>query len=80
MIEYLMILLCILMILLAIVAVEMKDLLSSVISAGFVSLIASIAFLYLHAPDVSMTEAAIGAGLTTFIFIIAIRKTERWEK
>jgi len=27
-----------------------------------------------------MAEAAIGAGLTTAIFIIAIKKTERYEK
>ncbi len=65
---------------LAIYAVETKDLLAAVVAAGFVSLVASIVYLYLQAPDVAMTEAAIGAGLTTLIFIIAIRKTERYEK
>ena len=80
MIEYLIILLSVLMIVLAIFAIEAKDLLSAVIAAGFISLVASILFLYLHAPDVSMTEAAIGAALTTFIFIVAIKKTERREK
>ncbi len=78
--EYFMILLLLLMVGLAIYAVETKDLLASVIAAGFVSLVASIVYLYLQAPDVAMTEAAIGAGLTTLIFIIAIRKTERRER
>jgi len=33
----------------------------------------------LHAPDVAITEAAVGAGLTTAIYIMTINKTERWE-
>jgi len=41
---------------------------------------ASLLFLFLRAPDVALTEAAIGAGLTTYIFILTIRKTERMEK
>ncbi len=78
--EYFMLFLLFLMLGLAIYAVETKDLLAAVVAAGFVSLVASIVYLYLQAPDVAMTEAAIGAGLTTLIFIIAIRKTERYEK
>ncbi len=78
--QYFMVFLVFLMIGLALYAVKTKDLLASVIAAGFISLVASIVYLYLHAPDVAMTEAAIGAGITTFIFIIAIRKTGRREK
>jgi len=33
----------------------------------------------LQAPDVALTEAAIGVALTTIIFIIAIRNTVRYE-
>jgi len=62
------------------VAIKSKDLLAASIATGFVSLVASIIFLYMQAPDVAMTEAAIGAGITTLIFIIAVRKTERYEK
>ena len=72
--------LLILMIGLSVFAIMTKDLMASVIGAGFVSLVASIVYLYLQAPDVAMTEAAIGAGITTFIFIIAIRKTGRRER
>ena len=80
MVFYIVIVLLLLMVILAVVAVELKDLLSSVIVAGFLSLVASIVYLYLQAPDVAMTEAAVGAGITTFIFVIAIRKTEREER
>ncbi len=72
--------LLVLMIGLSIFAIMTKDLMASVIGAGFVSLVASIVYLYLQAPDVAMTEAAIGAGITVFIFMIAIRKTGRRER
>jgi len=35
----------------------------------------SLEFYILHAPDVAIAEAAIGAGLTMAIFIFAIRGT-----
>ena len=73
-------LLVILALILGIVAIQLKDLLAASIATGFVSLVASVIFLYLQAPDVAMTEAAIGAGITTLVFIIAVRKTERYEK
>ncbi len=73
-------LLLILAAILAVLAVYLKDLLAASIATGFISLVASIIFLYLQAPDVAMTEAAIGAGITTVVFVIAVRKTERYEK
>jgi len=68
------------MIILAVAASLFKDLINAVVVSAAVSLITSILFYFLQAPDVAMAEAAIGAGLTTAIFIIAIRKTERYEK
>ncbi|NOR62437.1 MAG: DUF4040 domain-containing protein [Rhodobacteraceae bacterium] len=44
----------------------------AVLAAGAVSLMASIMFLVLAAPDVAMTEAAIGSGLTTFLFFFVL--------
>ena len=64
----------------AIAACVFRDLLSAVIAAALVSLIASILFYLLQAPDVAMAEAAIGAALTAAIFIIAIRRTKRREE
>jgi len=73
-------LLVILMLVGAVAACVFKDLLNAVIAAALVSLIASILFYFLQAPDVAMAEAAIGAALTTAIFVIAIRKTGRYEE
>ncbi len=64
----------------AIYAVETKDLLSSAIAMGVASLVVSIMFLLLQAPDVAITEASIGAGLTMAVFVYAIGKTGRWEE
>lgn len=64
----------------AVAACFFKDLLNAVIAAGFVSFIAAILFYFLHAPDVAMAEASIGAALTVAIFIIAIKKTKRFEE
>ncbi|HAQ60413.1 TPA: hypothetical protein DCR49_00175 [Candidatus Delongbacteria bacterium] len=68
------------MILSAILAMVVKDLISSVIAVGVVSLFASIIYLLLQAPDVAMTEAAIGAGLSTLIFLYALHKTKDAEE
>jgi len=64
----------------AVAASIFRDLINAVIAAALVSLIAAILFYFLAAPDVAMAEASIGAALTTAIFIIAIRRTERYEE
>ncbi len=63
------------MVLAAILALHLKSLLAAVVAVGLMSLLASILYLLLAAPDVAMTEAAIGAGLSTMIFIYALRRT-----
>jgi energy-converting hydrogenase B subunit D len=73
-------LLIFLMLIAAVTASVFRDLISAVIAAALVSLIAAILFYLLQAPDVAMAEAAIGAALTAAIFIIAIRRTERYEQ
>ncbi len=71
--------LLVLMIAASVYAVRQKDLLYAVIATGIISLILSILFYLLQAPDVALTEAAIGVALTTIIFVITIRNTERME-
>ena len=56
-------------------AVTLDNMLSAIISAGLASLFASVVYVVLAAPDVAMTEASIGSGLTTMIFLYALRKT-----
>ena len=51
----------------------------SILAAGLVSLLASVQFLLLAAPDVAMTEAAIGSGLTTFLFFFVLGRVRGGE-
>lgn len=61
-------------------AVRLKDLLGAVILLAVMSLLLSLEFYMLHAPDVAIAQAGIGAGLTTAIFVLAIRGTKRMEE
>lgn len=61
----------------ALLAVTIDSMVSAVISAGLTSLFAAVVYVVLAAPDVAMTEASIGSGLSTMIFLYAIRKTQR---
>lgn len=56
-------------------AVVFKKLLPSIVALSVASLLLSLEFYLLHAPDVAIAEAAIGAGLAMAIFIFAIRGT-----
>ncbi|HDJ29665.1 MAG TPA: DUF4040 domain-containing protein [Candidatus Acetothermia bacterium] len=73
-------LLNVVMLVAALFAYYLRDLIAAVVACAAVSLLASILFYLLQAPDVAMAEAAIGAGLTTAIFVIAIRRTGRYEE
>jgi uncharacterized MnhB-related membrane protein len=58
----------------ALFALHTESLVSAVIAAGVISLLASIIYVLLAAPDVAMTEAAIGSGLTTIVFLLALKR------
>jgi energy-converting hydrogenase B subunit D len=68
-----------LLLLLGFLALHFKDLISAVVSLAVFSLLSALLFYLLHAPDVAITEAAVGAGVATVIFVWAIRSTERRE-
>ena len=55
-------------------AVRFEKLLSSVIALGVTGIFAAAEFLLLHAPDVAISEAAVGAALTPLIFIVTLKK------
>jgi uncharacterized MnhB-related membrane protein len=57
-----------------------KDLLSAVIIFSAYSLLMSVLWLILKTPDVALTEAVIGAGVTSLLFVAVISKTQRYEK
>ena len=69
-----------LMVIMATIAAETKNLLSAAIFSGFISLVVSMLFVYLQAPDVAMAEAAIGAALSLAIILFAIKRTGEVEE
>jgi energy-converting hydrogenase B subunit D len=58
-----------------ILAVRLGSLMAAMVSGGLASLFAAVCYVLLGAPDVAMTEASIGSGLSTLIFLYAIRMT-----
>ncbi|MCJ2513092.1 MAG: DUF4040 domain-containing protein [Candidatus Thermoplasmatota archaeon] len=60
-------------------AVLLKDLIAAAIAVAAMSLLLSLEFFILQAPDVAIAEAGIGACLTTAILVIAIKSTKRME-
>ncbi len=65
------------MVIAAFLAVILKNILPAVISLTVASLLLSLEFYLLHAPDVAIAEAGIGAALTMAIYIFAIRATRK---
>lgn len=61
----------------AVLAIQLKNMVAAIVSAGVVSLFASILYVLLASPDVAMTEASIGSGLTTVIFLYALSKIKK---
>lgn len=72
--------LCVGIIVGGLLAVMLDSMVGAIISAGLSSLFASVVYVVLAAPDVAMTEASIGSGLTTMIFLYAIRKTKNEDE
>lgn len=61
------------------IAIELKDLLYSVIVLAGGSIALAVIFYVLHAPDIAITQAAVGAGVSTVLFVITISRTKREE-
>ncbi|MBC7169482.1 DUF4040 domain-containing protein [Candidatus Bipolaricaulota bacterium] len=60
---------------LAVFALTRRRLLWGVIGVGVHSLALAGLYLFLAAPDVALTQAAVGFGLVTFIYLLAVRRT-----
>ncbi len=64
----------------AIGALSMKDLLSAAIIFGIYSFLMCLLWAEMGAVDVAFTEASVGAGVSTILFIGAILGTSRRSK
>jgi multicomponent Na+:H+ antiporter subunit B len=61
-------------------AVLLRNLLASAMLLGIYSLLMAALWVVLDAVDVAFTEAAVGAGITTVLMLLAIALTGRHEK
>lgn len=64
----------------ALAVLELKSYLAAVGAASVVSLALSVLFVILRAPDVALTEAAVGAGLSGVLFALTLRKVGLWKR
>jgi len=64
----------------AVAAITMRDLLASIVLLGVYSFLMATVWVEMHAVDVGFTEAAVGAGATTAFMLAALARTARWEK
>ena len=72
--QALMTLLLILLVICAVAVSAQRKLLAAVIIFMSYSMIMSIVWLLLRAPDLAVTEAAVGAGITSVLFFITMRR------
>jgi multicomponent Na+:H+ antiporter subunit B len=61
----------------AIGAALIEDVLGAILAFAAYSLGISIIWIFLQAPDVGLTEAAVGAGVMTILFLLAVANTAR---
>ena len=67
----------VLLVVLAFLAINSKSLIKSVMFLSALSMLSVIGFVLMKAPDVAVTEAVIGSGLVTSLFVftlLAVRK------
>jgi multicomponent Na+:H+ antiporter subunit B len=64
----------------AIAIVRIRDLFAAVMLSGIFSLLLAANFFLLDAADVALTEAAVGAGISTVLFLSALAMTTDKEK
>ncbi|QLH84336.1 DUF4040 domain-containing protein [Halosimplex pelagicum] len=61
----------------AVATAVLRDVLGSIIAFGAYSLGIAVIWVFLRAPDVGLTEAAVGAGIMTILLLLTIAKTVR---
>lgn len=77
MIEYVGYILAVFVVVTAIATALLRDVLAAIIVFGAYSLGMALLYTLLLAPDVGLTEAVIGAGVTTILLLLTISKTIR---
>ena len=63
----------------AVLVLTLENMIGAVAVTGVVSLGVAVLFVLLHAPDVAMTEAAVGAGLSGVVLALGLRRLGLWR-
>lgn len=71
-IDYLSLFVSVLLLVLAFLAINSKSLIKSIMFISSLSMLSVIAFVIMRAPDVAVTEAVIGSGLVTSLFVFTL--------
>lgn len=69
----------VLLLVIAFMAINSKKLINSVLFLSALSMLAVVAFVLMKAPDVAITEAVIGSGLVTALFVFTLLSLKRRE-
>jgi uncharacterized MnhB-related membrane protein len=77
--EWLVLMIVVVMLVSAVAVLLMKNFMAALAALSVVSLGMSVLFVILRAPDVAMTEAAIGAGLSSLMLALALRRLGLWK-
>ncbi len=64
----------------AVAVSTLKSLLGAIIVFMVYSLIMTILWQQLNAPDLAITEAAVGAGITTILFLLTLKRVKGVRK
>lgn len=79
MITWIALLIVILMLVAAVAVLTLRNFIGAVAAASVVSLGVAVLFALMRAPDVAMTEAVVGAGLSGVVLALGLRRLGLWQ-
>lgn len=79
MLEWIALLLVVIVLTAAVAVLAIPNMVGAVAATSVVSLGVSVLFVLLQAPDVAMTEAAVGAGSSGVVLALGLRKLGLWR-
>ena len=77
---YIQYLLVVFLVICAIAVCLSNNLLVSLIIFTAYSLVMSVIWLFIESPDLAITEAAVGAGITSILFFITLVKVDKMDE
>ena len=77
---YIQYLLVVILVICALAVCVSKNLLVSLVIFTAYSLVMSVIWLFIESPDLAITEAAVGAGITSILFFITLVKVDKMNE